>query len=96
MLIPPEDMSDFIRRTKPYYLKRKIVGFVRWIGVADHPLGPRATVEGDIDLGDVVVVAGPFQPGELSTPLQNTGKQSLPMPRKSHTPDTLSRPPVAG
>ena len=33
--MPPEDMSDLTRRTKPDYLKQKMVGFGRRIGV--HP-----------------------------------------------------------
>ena len=34
-LIAPEEMQDFILRTKPYYSKERIVGFARRVGI--HP-----------------------------------------------------------
>jgi hypothetical protein len=36
------------------------------IGVAEDELGPLAAVEVDVGLGDVGVVAGPFEPGDAA------------------------------
>jgi len=64
--VPSECTTDF-RRPEAYG-----VVVVR-IGVADDEFGVAAAVQIDVGLGDVVIVPGPFQPGEMNTPLHSTG-----------------------